>query len=338
MTSLKDLVRKRKKEREAEEAAKKPETPIVDESKKTELKDPAETLVEQADAVLADVDTTESEQKELVKQAKETSKRRNETKNTAARKKRASVNKNITERMMKLPVAERFNAVETAVKMTICSISKDPTVAAAGIPGVMICGMGGIGKTYLVTETLTKAGLVHGKHWWKNSGKSSALGIYQLLYEHREGGIVVLDDSDIWNDKEGMNVLKAALDTYGERVVSWNTKGADQAGIPRSFTTKAAVIFITNREEKAIPQPMRDRCIYIPLAVTREEMFERMNQVLKDIDPKDCDIKIKQEVLNHLREVRLDTDDEISLRTLYMAIKWRLAKPDGWKQMVDLFV
>ena len=65
----------------------------------------------------------------------------------------------------------------------------------------MICGMGGIGKTCLVTETLTKTGLVHGKHWWKNSGKSSALGIYQLLYEHGER-CVVLDDSDIWNDKE----------------------------------------------------------------------------------------------------------------------------------------
>ena len=39
-----------------------------------------------------------------------------------------------------------------------------------------------------------------------------------------------------------MNVLKAALDTYGERVVSWNTKGADQAGIPRKLTTKTAVM------------------------------------------------------------------------------------------------
>lgn len=335
MTSLKELVKNRMKEREAEvEAEKEPEIPIVDEPKKKEVKDPAETLVEQADAVLATAEPSD----ELAEQAKEAKKRKKETKNSAARKKRASVNKNITERMMKLPVKDRFNAVETAVKMVMKSISKDPTVAASGIPGVMICGMGGIGKTYLATTTLEKAGLVHGKHWWKNSGKSSALGIYQLLYEHREGGIVMLDDSDIWSDKEGMNVLKAALDSYGERVVSWNTKGADQAGIPRSFTTKAAVIFITNREEKAIPQPMRDRCIYIPLVVTREEMFERMEQILPEIEPKDCDIKIKQEVLNHLREVRLDTEDEVSLRTLYMAIKWRLSTPDGWKQFVDLFV
>lgn len=314
--NLLDLVKKRKKERTEEEQ----QIPIMDEPEIEEISDPAENLIQQADAVLATTNT-EPATEVIVEKVK---KRKTETKNTKARKKRAKVNKNITERLMKLPVAERFKTVETAVKMVINSISKDPTVSAAGINGVIICGQGGTGKTYLTTETLIKAGLIDGKDWWKNSGKSSAFGLYQLLYEHKEGGIIVLDDSDIWTDKEAVNILKAALDTYGKRVVSWNTKGAEQAGLPKSFTTKAAVIFITNREEKDIPQPMRDRCIYIPLEVTREEMFERMHQILPNIEPKGKEhLEMKREVLDYLTSVRIDTDDEVSLRTLYQAIKWR---------------
>lgn len=246
---------------------------------------------------------------------------------------------NITERLMKLPVKKRFGYIEKAVNMVIRGANSQ--LKGTGISGLMICGMGGIGKTHLVIETLNKAGLVQGEDWWKNSGKCSALGLYQLLFEHRDGGIVVLDDTDLWNDKEAMNIVKAALDTYGERTVSWNTKGAEQSGLPRSFVTKASVIFITNRDERAIPQPVKDRCIYIPLQVTRNEMFERMEEVLPEMEPKECPMATKREVLDYLREVRLDTDDPISLRTLFMAIRWRLnsdGDDDDWRECIDLFV
>ena len=247
---------------------------------------------------------------------------------------------NITDRLMKLPVEKRFGYLKKAVRMVINGAQQSPTQKGKGISGIMICGMGGIGKTHLVIDTLNEAGLVQGEDWWKNSGKCSALGVYQLLYEHRDGGIVVMDDTDLWNDKQAMNIMKAALDTYGERVVSWNTKGADQMGLPRCFKTKASVIFITNRSEKAIPQPVKDRCIYVPLQVTRNEMFLRMEQVLPNMEPKTCSMEIKTEVLNYLREVRLNTDDPITLRSLYMALKWRLGAEEGddWKECIDLFV
>ena len=248
---------------------------------------------------------------------------------------------NITKRLMKLPVKKRFGYIQKAVKMVINGAKSSPTQKSKGISGIMICGMGGIGKTHLVIETLKQEGLVQGQDWWKNSGKCSAMGVYQLLFDHRDGGIVVMDDTDLWGDKEAMNIMKAALDTYGERTVSWNTKGADQAGLPRSFKTKASVIFITNRDEKDIPQPVKDRCIYVPLQVTRNEMFERMEEVLPNMEPKECPMSIKREVMDYLREVRLHTEDPISLRSLFMALKWRLsAEDDGddWRECIDLFV
>ena len=249
----------------------------------------------------------------------------------------------ITDRLMKLPVKKRFGYLKKAVKMVINGAQQSPTNRESGISGIMICGIGGIGKTHLVIETLNEAGLEQGKDWWKNSGKSSALGVYQLLYEHRDGGIVVLDDTDLWNDKEAMNIMKAALDTYGERVVSWNTKGADNMGLPRSFKTKASVIFITNRNEKDIPQPLKDRCMFVPLQVTRKELFERMQEILPNIEPKTCDIGIKQEVFEYLKSIRYNTTDPVSLRTLFMALKWRLSASENddendWKECVDLFV
>ena len=243
----------------------------------------------------------------------------------------------IEDRMMRIPVNKRFKCIEKAVEMVINNVSLDSNISKKGIPGLMICGKGGIGKTHLVVETLKKHNLVLGEHWWKNSGKISAFGVYQLLYEHKDGGIIVLDDSDLWNNKEGMNVLKAALDSYNERIVSWNTRGADLADLPRSFVTKASVIFITNRSEKEIPQPIKDRCIYVPLKLTREEVFERMDEIIPNIQP-EIEIDIKKEVLEFLKEIFRDNNNDLSLRTLLSAIKWRLNHPNDWREYVQIFV
>ena len=240
----------------------------------------------------------------------------------------------VEDRMMAIPVNERFECIKKAVEMVIKNISVDPEESAKGIPGLMICGTGGIGKTHIVVETLKEHNLELGKDWWKNSGKISAFGVYQLLYEHKDGGIIVLDDSDLWSDKQGMNVLKAALDSYSTRIVSWNTKGADFAGLPRSFETKASVIFITNRTEKSIPQPIKDRCIYVPLKLTRNEIFSRMKTILPSFLPR-VPLQLKNDVLQFLI---LADPPNLTFRTLHSAIKWKLNFPSTWKSFLPLFL
>ena len=61
---------------------------------------------------------------------------------------------NITDRLMRLPVHKRFGYIEKAVKMVIKGAQSSPTQTQKGISGIMICGMGGIGKTHLVINTL----------------------------------------------------------------------------------------------------------------------------------------------------------------------------------------
>jgi hypothetical protein len=243
-------------------------------------------------------------------------------------------NEAVTAKLATRPVAKRFEMMASLIDMVMRRIH----------PSVLICGPGGIGKSYMVKEQLKKRGFAEDKPGRKGftwiAGHMSPTGIYEAMHNRKDGGVLVLDDVDIWSGSgqdTGMEICKAALDSYDKRVISWHSKWAEQNGLPRKFDFNGQVIFITNRRESQIPQPLLDRCFYIPVVLTWEEIFERMEQIVPNMYPK-VPLKEKLEVLNHLK-ASSNPGDPISFRTLDRGIRLRVGC-DGnqdWKDYIDVF-
>lgn len=242
-------------------------------------------------------------------------------------------NEVVTRRMALLEVNKRFELMEQIIKMVVKKF----------VPSMIICGTGGLGKTYTVKQILKKARLLEDKegpvgYTWV-AGHMSATGLYTAMHQRKDGGVLVLDDVDIWGNETMMELCKAALDSYSERTISWNSTWADQNGLPRKFDFKGQVIFITNKEEKDMPQPLIDRSFFVPVVLTGTEILERMERVLPNIHPK-VPVPMKQEVLAHLKTVATE-EDPVTFRSLDRAIRTRLyAEQDSsvdWKGMLDTF-
>ena len=97
-------------------------------------------------------------------------------------------------------------------------------VCRGKLKSLLIFGGPGTGKTFSIMKTINDAGLRSNVDFVKMSGKATALGLYQTLYSYRENGLVVFDDIDsIWNDDGAVNLLKAGLDSYDKREISWSS-------------------------------------------------------------------------------------------------------------------
>jgi hypothetical protein len=235
----------------------------------------------------------------------------------------------------KYDINKRFDFVEKLVKM----------VAGEVQPSAIITGRGGLGKSYTVTKTLESQGykdisdleefvIVPGKKVFRVvKGYSTAKGLYRTLYEN-SNGVIVFDDTDaILRDPVALNLLKAALDSYSKRYITWNAENMND-DLPSSFEFKGRVIFISNMDQTKIDQAIRSRSIMIDLSMTTDEIISRMEYIVKSKEfMPDTSIRFKTDAIEFLREKK-DSAKELSLRTLISVVKIRSANTD-WKEMAD---
>ena len=149
-------------------------------------------------------------------------------------------------------INERFQILEDFVDM----------VATRTIPSAIVTGEGGLGKSHTVLKALKKAGMLNlddaeigarfdeglsRKAFVVVKGFSTAKGLYRTLFENRNR-VIIFDDCDsVLKDPVAANLLKAALDSYDKRIITWNAEGlGDDADLPRSFLFNGGVVFISN--------------------------------------------------------------------------------------------
>lgn len=115
-------------------------------------------------------------------------------------------------------------------------------------------GPGGIGKTYPIEQMLRSHERETGATVRCITGSVSPVKFVEVLWECRmKGDIVLLDDADSGlSNQEFMNLLKAATDSKGRRVISWLKKTNDAPFDPQ-FEFEGSVIIISNvrMDEKA---------------------------------------------------------------------------------------
>jgi hypothetical protein len=236
-------------------------------------------------------------------------------------------------------INERFGFVSDMVTM----------LALGDQASVIVTGPGGLGKSFTVTQALRQAGLQDvsltedfevGETISKSAyrvvrGYSTAKGLYRALYENRNG-VLVFDDTDsILRDPVSLNLLKAALDSYSRRIITYRADIRDD-DLPQSFEFKGRVVFISNLSSSQIDQAILSRSMVVDLSMTTQQKVDRMRYLIDapEFMP-EFSRAMKLDALNLIDDVK-DRVRELSLRSLIQCTKIRKSNPNGnWKQLAE---
>ena len=190
-------------------------------------------------------------------------------------------------------------------------------------PSLVITGGAGLGKTYLVKKTLTDMGLEEAKQFVHFKGRATAAGLFVTIYENSDK-IIVLDDCDsVFKDVDAVNLLKAALDSYDTRKLSYiSTKPLkDTYGdpVPRHFEFTGKVIFISNISQSKLDEAIKSRSFVADISMNTKQMFKRIEDLQDDIEKK-IPAEVKEKALTIMKKLEKKYDGvEINLRSFIKA-------------------
>jgi len=242
-------------------------------------------------------------------------------------------------RVTRIDSAATTEASAVSTKMSFLSVveTRDPEtmfgnlerltkMVGRGIqPSLVITGMAGVGKTHLVKETLKQMGLRESYDFEHFKGKATAAGLYMTLYANSDK-IVVLDDCDsVFKDDDAVNILKAALDSYDTRQISYiSTRPLkDEFGepIPTRFEFTGKIIFISNINQSKLDEAIRSRSFVADISMNTDQMFLRMEQLMNTIESK-IPMPAKQQALAIMKALHAKYDGvDINLRSFIKAAR-----------------
>jgi hypothetical protein len=208
-----------------------------------------------------------------------------------------------------------FNNLERLTKMVGRGIQ----------PSLVITGGAGLGKTYLVKKTLTDMGLEEAKQFVHFKGRATAAGLFVTLYENSDK-IIVLDDCDsVFKDMDAVNMLKAALDSYDTRKLSYiSTKPLKDAygdPVPRHFEFTGKIIFISNISQSKLDEAIKSRSFVSDISMNTKQMFQRIDDLKNQIETK-IPNEVKDKALEIMKGLEKKYDGvEINLRSFIKACR-----------------
>lgn len=226
-----------------------------------------------------------------------------------------------------------------AGKMNFSSIveKRDPAVMFANLerltkmvgrgiqPSLVVTGMAGMGKTHIVKETLKGMGLTESTDFVHFKGRATAAGLFVTLYENSDKCIVFDDCDSVFKDDDAVNILKAALDSYDTRRISYIStkplKDSYDQPVPRHFEFTGKIIFISNISQSKLDDAVKSRSFISDITMTTEQMFTRMEQLLPDME-KSIPMESKVTALRLMKELNAEyAGVEINLRSFIKAAR-----------------
>lgn len=261
-------------------------------------------------------------------------------------------------------ISERFNI--------LTNLTTD--IARGNIKGLVVSGASGVGKSFEVEAALNRDSLLDKLSFNADAadqdqrrmtrdknfkarynivkGYSTASSLYMTLYEYSDPReVLVFDDCDsVLGDETSLNLLKAALDTSGKRMISWKSSSRNGTDAPNSFEFKGSVIFITNINFERIVEKgtarlaphleaIMSRCLYLDLTIdTVREKLVRIDHVARTLRMLEKEFKLEpaevEEVLawthTHAKRFR-----ELSLRKVGQLASLRKGQRD-WQRIADV--
>jgi len=225
-------------------------------------------------------------------------------------------------------------------------------VKKGNVRAMIVSGPPGVGKSHGVEEVLdrykTLESLGGERKYEVIKGAMSPIGLYCKLYKmSAQGSVVVFDDCDsIFQDELSLNILKAALDSKGKRMIHWNTDSFKlrNEGVPDCFEFKASAIFITNLKFDKVKGKLREhldalqsRCHYMDLTIDadREKML-RIQQVVRDgmLNSYQLSPELKADIIDFV-DINKNRLRELSLRTVLKVADLAKAFPNRWESFAE---
>ena len=244
------------------------------------------------------------------------------------------------------------NQATTPGKMSFLNVleKRDPAVMFSNLerltkmvgrgiqPSLVLTGMAGVGKTHLVKETLKGMGLKESSDFVHFKGRTTAAGLYITLYNNYNK-IVVFDDCDsVFKDDDAVNILKAALDSYDTRRISYISSKPlkDEYGnpLPSQFEFTGRIIFISNINQSKLDEAIRSRSFVADISMNTTQMFQRMEQLMDSME-RSIPLAAKQQALEIMK--RLDSKFvgiEVNLRSFIKAARICAMGFDNAEEMV----
>ena len=221
-------------------------------------------------------------------------------------------------------INQRFGFLNDLTSMVVTGIT----------PSIIVCGQGGLGKSYSVVNTIESNDLESDEYVFFK-GYSTARGLYNTLYDNN-GKLIVFDDCDsVLDDKVAVNILKSALDSYDKRTISWMSKVGKNDEYPQHFDFTGRIIFISNKAKEKIDEAILTRSLTVDLTMTPDDKVTRMESILGNILP-EYDMDVKQDALGFLKSVKDDVS--LNMRMLIMVAKMRLMYPETWRSLATYMV
>lgn len=253
-----------------------------------------------------------------------------------------------------------FNDIEKLTKI----------VATGGANGLIVAGMAGMGKTFHVEKEMKALqGSPEGPTatWRHRKGaKLSPFGLYMDLFMNRNDMTLVYDDSDsVWNDKDSVNILKSAIDTYKVRKVSWPSRSTvnlelmdaeekedymtslydamknspEDVGtkikLPSEFDFTSRIIFISNMPAAKFDKDpnmsaIKSRSFFMDVQLKREDVVNRIRSILPFIEP-EVNMDDKLLILEQLAQ----SEHTLTMRAVVAAIAIKKAGLNDWERLVQ---
>jgi len=179
---------------------------------------------------------------------------------------------------------------------------------------LIICGQGGIGKTFHVTEgsrSLTELLGPEGDKWTYHSGtKAAPFSFYKTLFQERNK-VIVFDEADsLLKNQDIIMMLKPLLDTSGKNMASYmaGTKnmvglsdqeikeyseecdsrladgemigtGKKDVQLPSKFFFGGGMVFISNMKSSEIEQAIMSRSIFVDVHLAEQDVLKRIKSI-----------------------------------------------------------
>lgn len=238
-------------------------------------------------------------------------------------------------------------------------------VANGNSKSLFIYGGPGLGKTYVVIETLEKHGLVKGKDFVIVKGKVTPSALYTTLYRHRDGKLIVFDDSDsVFGNPDAVNILKAGLDSYDKRTISWlstrtinvslfsdeekkefeakvdrelaEDPESSKIKFPSEFDFDGRIVFISNLTPDKIDEAVFSRSFKIDMSLSPNQIFKRMESLLETLGDNGVAIEDKRKILDYLKDRYTDGKlQQPNMRTFVIATQIFKSGLANWTELLD---
>lgn len=195
---------------------------------------------------------------------------------------------------------------------------------------LLVCGPGGMGKSYTVLETLAEQDI----NYQMLRGFASPAAFYNFLYEHSDELIVIDDCDNIFKDMTGLNILKAVLETAEIRRVAWISPSPlvdiDQ------FDFTGRIIFLTNLNLTRLSKHMEallTRVHVYRLDLTPGEVLQRMKHIAIHYEYKGVKKPDRLKVVRYIRDQH-DHIPGLNIRHYVKALDLMLYSRTQWRKLL----